>query len=72
MQVMKTSLLTGVVHTREIPVTPEKLKAWSERKAGYTGLIQDVFPELSKDDREFLLTGATPEEWDTYFVGGVK
>ena len=26
-------------------------------------LIQDLFPELSTDEREFLQTGATPEEW---------
>jgi hypothetical protein len=26
-------------------------------------LIQDAFPFLSDDEREFLLTGTTPEEW---------
>ncbi len=29
-----------------------------------TALIQDAFPHLSDNDREFLLTGITPEEWD--------
>ena len=31
-------------------------------------LIQNVFPDLSPDDREFLMTGVTAEEW-AEFVG---
>jgi len=27
------------------------------------GLIQQVFPELDPDDREFIMTGITPDEW---------
>jgi len=30
-------------------------------------LIQDAFPFLSADEREFLLTGMTPEEWELEF-----
>jgi hypothetical protein len=30
-------------------------------------LIQDAAPRLSADDREFILTGAVPEEWDNAF-----
>ena len=26
--------------------------------------IQEIFPELTADQREFLLTGITPEEWE--------
>jgi hypothetical protein len=26
-------------------------------------LIQDIFPELSAEQREFILTGYTPEDW---------
>ena len=34
----------------------------------YLGLkIQDAFPFLNKDQREFLMTGTTPEEWDQLF-----
>lgn len=28
-------------------------------------LIQDAFPRLTAEQREFLLTGITPEEWET-------
>lgn len=30
-------------------------------------LIQNAMPELTADEREFLLTGMTPEEWDATF-----
>jgi hypothetical protein len=31
------------------------------------GLIQDCLPYLSADEREFLMTGITPEEWGQAF-----
>lgn len=64
MQITKTSIFTGVTHTREIDVTEDMLLEW---RAG--ALIQNVMPHLSADDREFLMTGSTPEEWDTIFGG---
>ena len=64
----RKSTLTGIIHVREIEVEPNKLHAWLSGKLG--GFIQDVFPELSADDREFLLTGITPGEWDEAFAEG--
>jgi len=32
------------------------------------GLIQDIFPELSASEREFILTGMTSEDWDETFA----
>lgn len=29
--------------------------------------IQDAFPQLTDDEREFILTGLTPEDWDAIF-----
>ena len=63
MLVERTSLLTGVKHQREINVTQEQLDDW---KAG-KDLIQNIMPDLSAEDREYLMTGATPEEWDEEF-----
>ena len=31
------------------------------------GLIQDIMPDLSPDQREFLMTGMTPLEWTNMF-----
>lgn len=33
---------------------------------GSRQLIQNVFPDLTADEREFLMTGITAEEWDTH------
>ena len=62
MLIIKTSTLTGIRHTREIAITESELNAW---RAG--DLIQNVLPNLSPDDREFLISGITPEEWKEYF-----
>lgn len=62
MQVTRKSALTGKVHTLEIAITQEQYDRW---QAG--GLIQDVCPDLSVGDREFLISGSTQEEWDSFF-----
>lgn len=50
------------MHSRELNITEEQVIYWN------TGtMIQKAFPNISADDREFLLTGSTPEEWDEDF-----
>ena len=70
MLVTKKSQFSGVEHTMDLPtVTEERLaECWSQREGG-SKHIQDVFPELSADEREFLMTGCTPEEWEEMFGG---
>jgi hypothetical protein len=34
--------------------------------------IQDAFPFLSADEREFLISGTTKEQWDAMFYSGVE
>jgi hypothetical protein len=60
MLVTRKSLFTGKVSSREIPIDEETLKRVDSRD----DVIQNIVPHLSADDREFLMTGATPEEWD--------
>lgn len=38
---------------------------WVEWREGK--LIQDAFPSLGVDEREMLMTGITPFEWDAMF-----
>lgn len=66
MQVTKRSALTGDQHTLDIAITPEEWKRWKEDGE----LLQNVCPHLSKDDREFLISGCTPEEWKAAFGNG--
>ena len=61
MEITRTSILTKQTHTLEIDVTEEQLAAW---KAGAN--IQDAMPHLSAADREFIMTGITPAEWELY------
>jgi hypothetical protein len=58
MQITRTSMLTGAKHTIDIPVTFAQLALWENG-----ALIQDVMPELTAAEREFIGTGVTPEEW---------
>lgn len=58
----KVSMLTNEQHTMDIPVTQEQLDAWNGGM-----LIQEAMPNLTADQREFLLTGSTAEEWDKEF-----
>ena len=66
MQVTRKSMLTGKIHTREINCTQAQMDIY---QMGF-GLVQHIFPNLSPDDREFIKTGATPEEWEEVFPEG--
>lgn len=65
MQVTKTSTFTGRTHTMELDVTQAQLDLYAQGNE----LIQNVFPNLNPDEREFIKTGVTPEEWNAMFGG---
>jgi hypothetical protein len=62
MRIVRRSPFSGKLNVREIDVEPEQIDAW---QGGL--LIQYAMPNLSADDREFIMTGITPEEWDAHF-----
>ena len=47
----------------EIDVSDKQIALWMEG-----ALIQDVMPNLTPDEREFIMTGITPAEWDEAFA----
>ena len=59
MKITKKSVLTGITHTREIEITEQQLDQMKRGKH-----IQWLCPQLSADDREFLISGIMPEEWE--------
>lgn len=63
MQITKVSPLTGRENTLDIPVSEEQLARWRLGE----GPIQNIMPELTPDQREFLMTGYTKEDWATMF-----
>lgn len=60
--VTRRSGATGHTHTRTLAITIEQYMKW-DRGA----MLQDAFPNLSAEDREFLKTGITPLEWHAIF-----
>jgi len=64
MLVTNTSALSGKVNTMDIPVTIQQLQDWKDG-----ALIQDAMPNLTPEQREFILSGITPEEWAAAFDG---
>lgn len=64
MKITRKNPFTGKNITRDIPVTQAQLDNWNNGK-----LIQDAMPNLSADDREFILTGILLEQWEDMFKG---
>lgn len=61
--VFKQSVLSGKFYVAKMNLTAEQFNTW--QKSGL--VIQRALPHLNKDEREFLLTGSTPSEWDEAF-----
>lgn len=58
----------GRINTHRIATkeyTPEAIAGWLRQRS--TRFIQDIFPEMSAEDREFLMSGITPTEWNAMF-----
>ena len=59
MKVTRTSIASGITRELDLPITQEQSEAHSSGV-----LIQYAFPNLSADQREFLMTGISAEEWE--------
>ena len=62
MLITKTSPFSGNTNVMEIDVTQEQIALWESGT-----LIQNAMPHLTPDEREFIMTGITPAEWDSAF-----
>lgn len=63
MKVTRVSQLTGKENTMELNVTKEQMTRFINGE----GYIQTIFPNLSPEEREFLKSGITPQEWNEMF-----
>ena len=66
MQVTRTSSLSGNVYTMELDVTQEQLDRFEKRRENGE-YVQTIFPHLTSEEREFIMTGISPTEWDEIF-----
>jgi hypothetical protein len=63
MLIEKRSQISGKLNSMEIPATELEITTWYHSGKA----IQEVLPHLNADQREFLMTGITPEEWSKMF-----
>ena len=55
---------TGRVNSMDLATTK---KALDEYYSGSVRYVQDIFSNLNADEREFIMTGYTPSDWDELF-----
>lgn len=60
MTVIRVSSLTGKASKMTIRVDPKDILKWQEGE-----YIQKALWYLTPDEREFIKSGITPEEWET-------
>lgn len=58
MLLTRRSLWSGITRVRDLPITPEQYAAWESGM-----VIQRAMAHLSIEDREWVITGMTAEEW---------
>ena len=62
MIITRPSPLTGRTQSLDINITIEQIKAWEQGS-----LIQDIMPQLTAEEREFIISGCTPEDFNALF-----
>ena len=60
-EVIRVSPLTGNTNTMYMDISDEQVAEWNNPNR--TRLIQDIFANLTEDEREFIQTGYTPSDW---------
>ncbi len=59
MKITRTSPLTGRTNTLDLPVNRRGLRRWLKGEP-----VQHCFPDLDADQREFIMTGYMPGEYE--------
>ncbi len=62
MTITRTNPLTGKINFLSLDITKEQLRSWHNGE-----LIQNAMPNLTIDEREFIMTGITPDSWSKLF-----
>ena len=66
MEIIRKSPLSGNLNVMNLPVTQEQMNRFDLPKDRREP-IQDIFPQLTPSEREFLLTGYTDDDWAALF-----
>jgi hypothetical protein len=69
--VTRPTIMGGVAtHIIDSEYGPEEIAFWLEARMTrrYSSLLaQEAFPNMKPEDREFLMSGITPEAWNKMF-----
>jgi hypothetical protein len=68
MKITMQSKLSGKTNTMDLDITNEQLVRYNMG----IELVQTIFPNMSVDHREFLISGIIPEEWKDVFSNEQK
>jgi hypothetical protein len=63
MLIKRVCSFSGEVKRQYIAVTQDQLDDWLSGV-----LIQNAMPHLTADEREFIMTGITPDVWEELFA----
>jgi len=63
MKVTRQSMASGKTRTKDLPITPVQYVKYIRGE----GHVQDIMPDLPPEDREFLISGVTQEEWEELY-----
>lgn len=61
-EVERVSPLTGNTNKMYLDITAEQIEEWNKPPT-QRRYIQDIFPNLTQDEREFIMTGYTVSDW---------
>ena len=56
-------MITGVWNEMDLPVTKKQIQMYENNE----GTLQDIFSNLTPDQREFIKSGILEEEWENSF-----
>jgi len=62
MIITREHFLTGELNTRSMDVTQEQLDRWRNGE-----LVQNAFPHLTDEERDFFVLGTTKEQWEKLY-----
>ena len=63
MKVTREALASGKTRTKDLPITPAQYIKYIRGE----GHVQDIMPDLPPEDRVFLISGVTQEEWEELY-----
>jgi hypothetical protein len=63
MIIKRQSMITGIWNEMDLPVTKKQIQMYENNE----GTLQDIFSNLTPDQREFIKSGILEKEWENSF-----